>query len=140
MKIYSINHKYHSGKVPSRRASFLSLSNAANDRYHTQRGSSMGIFLTGLGILTVVCVVGSMYIFQITSSAVGGYDTSSLEKQINNLQDERRGLEMQVADLQSLHTIEQGANKLKLVSSDKVVYTSPISSKTIAYSAQNSGQ
>lgn len=100
----------------------------------------MGIFLSGLGILSIIVVAGFLYIFQVTSSAVGGYDTTSLEKQIVKLQDERRDLEMQAADLQSLQSIERGAKKLQLVASDKVLYTSPISNNNlVAYSGQASG-
>ncbi|MDO8512045.1 MAG: hypothetical protein Q7S57_02135 [bacterium] len=143
MTIYSINNhnKYGSGKATPRRVSALLAHNKnTKDQYSSQRGSTMGIFLSGLGILSIIVVAGFLYIFQVTSSAVGGYDTTSLEKQIVKLQDERRDLEMQAADLQSLQSIERGAKKLQLVASDKVLYTSPISNNNlVAYSGQASG-
>lgn len=143
MTIYSINNhrNYTAGKSASRRVSALVAHNKeSKDRYSSQRGSSMGIFLSGLGILSIIIAAGFLYIFQVTSSAVGGYDTTSLEKQIVKLQDERRDLEMQAADLQSLQAIELGAKKLQLVASDKVLYTSPIAANNIvAYSNQGSG-
>lgn len=142
MTIYSINNKKYSAQVPTRRRAsvFSSKNRSTAERIHSQRGSSTGIFLAGLGTLSIICIAGFMYIFQITTSAVNGYDTSSLEKQISSLQDERRGLEMQVAELQSLKTIEDGAKRLNLVVSDKVEYTSPISAgSTIAYSSVAGG-
>jgi len=143
MTIYSINNrnKYNTGKVASRRVSALvAHPKESKDRYSSQRGSSMGIFLSGLGILSIIIAAGFLYIFQVTSSAVGGYDTTSLEKQVTKLHDERRNLEMQVADLQSLQAIEQGAKKLQLIASDKVLYTSPISvNNVIALSTQRGG-
>lgn len=143
MTIYSINshNKYGTKKASPRRVSALLTHNKeSKDRYVSQRGSSMGIFLSGLGILSVIIAAGFLYIFQVTSSAVGGYDTTSLEKQVAILQDERRDLEMQAADLQSLQSIEQGAKKLQLVASDKVLYTTPISNNNVvAYSGQGTG-
>jgi cell division protein FtsB len=142
MTIYSINNhnKISIGKAMPRRVSALvAHPKESKDRYSSQRGSSMGIFLSGLGILSIVVAAGFLYIFQVTSSAVGGYDTTSLEKQIVKLHDERRDLEMQVADLQSLQAIEQGAKKLQLVASDKVMYTSPIAdNNVVAFSKQGS--
>jgi len=133
-------NKHYSRKTTGRRvSSLLSVSHDEKKHYHSQRGSSMGIFLSGLGILSVIIAAGFLYIFQITSSAVGGYDTTSLEKQITKLQDERRDLEMQVADLQSLQSIERGAKKLRLVASDKVLYTSPIGNNLVAYSKLDRG-
>ena len=70
MTIYSINNhkKYGTGSTPSRRVSSLvAREHVVKDRFHSQRGSSMGIFISGLGILSIVMAAGFMYIFQITS-------------------------------------------------------------------------
>ena len=93
MTIYSINNhrKYNSGKAfPRRVSTLLSHNKESKDHYSSQRGSSVGIFLSGLGVLSIIIAAGFLYIFQVTSSAVGGYDTTSLEKQITKLHDERR--------------------------------------------------
>lgn len=140
MTIFSVNnHNYNFREQSARRVSSFARNQKHSDNFRTQRGSSMGIFLSGLGILSIVMAAGFLYIFQITSSAVGGYDTTSLEKQIVKLEDERRDLEMQVADMQSLQSIEQGAKKLQLVASENVIYTTPIASNRVAFAGQDSG-
>lgn len=140
MRIFSANNHCHNYRAKTaRRVSALSRNQNQKDGYHAQRGSSMGIFLSGIGILSIIIAAGFLYIFQITSSAVGGYDTSSLEKQIVKLEDERRDLEMQAANMQSLQAIEQGAKKLQLVASENVIYTTPIASNRVAFTGQTSG-
>jgi cell division protein FtsB len=94
----------------------------------------MSFFLTGIGVLSIIVMAGFMYIFQVTSSAVNGYDTTSLEKQVDKLADENRQLELESANLQSVRAVAEGAQKLKLISASKVVYTSPLLNGTVAFS------
>lgn len=140
MTIYSSNsHKkyFDNGKMPRRVSSFQRQQDTAN-RMHGQRGSSMSFFLTGIGVLSIIVMAGFMYIFQVTSSAVNGYDTTSLEKRVDKLANENRELELESANLQSVRAIAEGVQKLKLIPASKVVYTSPLLMGTVAFSgAQN---
>lgn len=141
MTIYSSNsHKkyFDNGRMP-RRVSSLRRQQSTVCRIHGQRGSSMSFFLTGIGVLSIIVMAGFMYIFQVTSSAVNGYDTTSLEKQVDKLADEKRQLELESANLQSVRAIAEGAQKLKLISASKVVYTSPLLAGTVAFSVAQSG-
>jgi len=122
-----------------RRVSSLRRQQSTISRIHGQRGSSMNFFLTGIGVLSIIVMAGFMYIFQVTSSAVNGYDTTSLEKQVDKLADEKRQLELESANLQSVRAVALGAQKLKLVSTNKVEYTSPLLAGTVAFSATQSG-
>jgi len=124
--------------MPRRVSSLRCQQSSTASHIHGQRGSSVSFFLTGIGVLSVIVMAGFMYIFQITSSAVNGYDTTSLEKQVNKLADERRQLELDSANLQSVRAVAAGAQKLKLIPANKVVYTSPLLAGTVAFSgAQN---
>jgi cell division protein FtsL len=140
MTIYSTNnHKkyFDNNRMPRRVSSFQRQQNPVN-HMHGQRGSSVSFFLTGIGILSIIVLAGFMYIFQVTSSAVNGYDTTSLEKQVNKLADEKRQLELESANLQSVRAVAEGAQKLKLIPANKIVYTSPLLGGTVAFSGTQS--
>jgi len=119
--------------APVKRASLHKRNNVAK-KYNSQRGSSWGIFLAGIGILSLVVASGSLYIYQVTSSAIGGYDSTSLERKASELKEEVKGLELKTAELQSLKTIEEGAKKLNLEPSNQMIFTSPMIKGTVAYS------
>jgi len=142
MTIYFVNnHRSYNegGRTKARRVSSLYTNKKTSTRFQRQRGSAMGFFLAGMGVLTLIVAAGFLYIFQVTSSAVGGYDTSSLEKEMTALKEETRQLELQAADLQSIKTIEKGVEKLNLIPSEQVAFTTPVVGGTVAFSGTQGG-
>lgn len=141
MTIYSVkNHKqYQDSGIVRRRVSKLKHVPATKSFPHSQSGSSMGFFLAGIGILFLIVAAGFLYISQVTTSAVNGYDTSSLEKQVEQLKEQKRQLELAAADLQSLKNISHEAVKLNLEPVEKTAFTSPMISGTVALSGFGGG-
>lgn len=92
------------------------------------------MFLAGVAAILLVAAGGLFYIAQVTSSAVGGYDVSSLEERVNALREEQRRLELDAADLQSLRAVEEGVQHLNFVPTYQAVFTSPIVSGAVAFS------
>lgn len=106
--------------------------------FRSERGASWGLFLSGIGILSLVVFSGLLYIHQVTSSAANGYDVVSLERKAGDLKEQERRLELEAAQLQSLKTIEENVRRLNFIPTDAVAFTSPIIEGTVAYSGGTS--
>lgn len=95
--------------------------------------SAAGLFFVGIAVLLVLLAAGFAYIRQVNTSAVGGYDVSSLEHTVNALKDQEQQLRLQSAELQSLSAIEEGSRSLNFVPATQVAFTSPIVHGSVAY-------
>lgn len=135
----NVNKYYHrpaqaAFDAPIKRNSGLRKSNNVARKFGGKRNSGLGVFFAGIAVLSTVVASGSLYIYQVTSSAIGGYDSTSLERRASELKEEVKNLELKTAELQSLKTIEEGAKKMKLEPSNQMIFTSPILKGTVAYS------
>lgn len=104
-----------------------------------ERGSSWGFFLTGVAIIGLLVTASFLYIHQVTSSAVGGYDVVSLERRVSDLKEQQQRLELEAAQLQSLKAIEGRIHHLNFVLTNDVVFTSPLAQGPVAYSGSPGG-
>jgi hypothetical protein len=99
-----------------------------------QRGAGWGFFLTGVGVILLLVAAGFLYIHQVTSSAVGGYDITSLERHVNALKEQEQQLELKAAELQSLKAIEERIRRLNFIPTEQMAFTSPLFGGSVAFS------
>lgn len=90
------------------------------------RGLPWSLFLLGVFLLVLAVAGGFLYVREITSTAVSGYDISALERRSEDLRAEESRLQLEAAELQSLKRIEGRLPKLNLVPTSAITYTSPL--------------
>ncbi len=101
----------------------------------SERAAGWSVFFTGMVILALLVAAAAVYIRQVTTSAVGGYDVVSLERRVEELKAQERQLDVEAAALQSLKTLEAQVGRLRLVPTRAVQYTSPLSPGLVARSS-----
>lgn len=103
-----------------------------------ERAAGWRVFFLGMVILALLVAATAVYIRQITTSAVGGYDVVSLERRVEELKAQERQLEVEAAALQSLKSLGAQVGRLRLVPTRDVQYASPLSPGLVARSSGGS--
>lgn len=98
-----------------------------------QRGASWSLFLSGVAVVAMIVGAGLFYIHQVTTSAAQGYDVVSLERKVDDLKEQEQHLELEAAQLQSLHGIEKSMKRLNFIPTQNVAFTSPMVEGSVAY-------
>jgi hypothetical protein len=103
--------------------------------FYSQRGNltHQGVMI-GFSLLVLISlsVLGFMYLQQVLETASRGNEMQALEDTLTELRTKQRSLELEGAELRSLHTIETKVNSLQLVATDRVAYLGVDSGK-VAY-------
>ncbi|MBI5071413.1 hypothetical protein HZB93_00760 [Candidatus Falkowbacteria bacterium] len=73
-------------------------------------------------ILASICFFGALYLAQINSMAIKGFEIKDLEDKQSALKENIRKVEFQVAEMQSTAKIQERINSLSMVSVAKVDY------------------
>jgi len=73
-----------------------------------------------LSLVVVFCGVG--YIFQVSSTAVSGYEINSLQNQSDDLKKEIQKLQVEIADYSSLNSVQVRAKNLGMVAVGDIKY------------------
>jgi hypothetical protein len=92
---------------------------------YSERGSADPATVTiaaGALALFVVGMLGFFYLRQVVDTASQGGDIQALERQLAELRDHQRKLELEGAQLRSLQTVENRVQRLNLVEADRVSY------------------
>lgn len=76
----------------------------------------------GLWIVFLLGLLGIIYLMQVNSSSTKGYEIKSLERQLTDLKEVNKRLEIETASLKSIQNIEGQVKTLNLVPSGKVYY------------------
>lgn len=93
--------------------------------YHSQRGSinpTTTVLTLGIIVITSIAFLSFFYLGQVQSTAAQGTDIQALEEQIQQLRERQRNLELEGAQLRSIQTIEDKAQKLNLITTDQFTY------------------
>lgn len=86
----------------------------------------IGKFSLGFIILLLLFALSLFYLSQSNKMAVKGYDIAKLEKQRQELQEERERLEIEASRIQSIKEIQEGLKDSGMVPVKKINYiTSP---------------
>lgn len=73
-------------------------------------------------MIGMVVLMGLAYLIQVNQVSTGGFEIQDLEEKAQELKKENAKLELEAASLESLSTIEEKAQELDLVSTEKVDY------------------
>lgn len=76
----------------------------------------------GFWVLFLILALGAAYLFSVNDTATKGYQIRGLEKQLVELKEANKRLELEAASLKSIQSIEAQARTLNLVPSGGVNY------------------
>lgn len=95
---------YSSSVALSRRSYARRNQNAVSFKNQTK---ALGPVSNTIILLVLACIVGLLYLTQVTKTNSYGYTINSLQQQQSQLQDQRSNLEVNAARLQSLNRVSQ---------------------------------
>ncbi len=78
-------------------------------------------------LICAIILFSILYIIQINSITAGGYTIQKYKSEISRLQSEYKNLELNLSGVQSLNFLEQRAENLNMIKTEKVEYVSLIS-------------
>ncbi|MBI2427073.1 MAG: hypothetical protein HYV34_04460 [Candidatus Kerfeldbacteria bacterium] len=107
-------HRYP--ELPSRKCSRIRT--AERNRFRIPGKTKMIRFLTLGGIIAAALV----YLISVTSVSAQGFQITTLQKRIEEVQRDNEKMELRVAELQAGATIQEAANRLGLVETRDVTY------------------
>lgn len=93
---------YSSSAAYSRRASGTRNRNSVS---FAARGTKLGPVSNSIVLIVLACMVGLLYLTQVTKTNSYGYTINSLEQEQSKLYDQRADLEVSSARLQSLERV-----------------------------------
>jgi hypothetical protein len=73
-------------------------------------------------LVSLICVVGVLYIFEVNNAATQGYNIQSLEKQVQELKNNNEKLKIREAELRSMYNIEERTKNLNMTAPKDVSY------------------
>jgi hypothetical protein len=78
--------------------------------------------ILNISVLCLIAIMGAFYLVQVNRATTKGYEIRDLEKRINVLEEDTRKAELEVAELQSLDSIEQRMETLGMVPVERIQY------------------
>lgn len=76
-------------------------------------------------LAAAVLLFGFLYLFQTSSVSLQGYDITDMQKQVQTLERENQALDLRVAELRSMGSIQERLKNLHLVAATDVQYVNP---------------
>lgn len=73
-------------------------------------------------MITLVCVLGLLYLAQINNNSTKGYEIGKYEKKSTEIQKENQKIMVELADLKSMRSLENESNKLSSINSADITY------------------
>lgn len=104
---------YSSGVAMNRQRYAARNHNAVSFRVSDRR---LGPISNTVALIVLACVLGLLYLTQVTKTNALGYTIDSLERQQTSLKAEHNNLEVASARLQSMDRVQQSAPAKNLVS------------------------
>ena len=104
---------YSSSLAMSRRKFASRHQNAVSFQHHNQ---GIGPISNTIILVILACLLGLLYLAQVTKTNASGYTIDGLQKQYSELQKEHEGLELTAARLQSLDRVANSPVNQSLVS------------------------
>lgn len=75
-------------------------------------------------LIVFTVIVGTLYVIQTADVSTKGYEISDLERQLGTLEHETKRLDVQIAQYQSMQSIETRLATLNLVPAEQIAYLS----------------
>jgi len=73
-------------------------------------------------LVSLICVAGVLYIFEVNNAATQGYKIENLEKQVQELKNNNENLKIREAELRSMYNIEEKTKDLNMTAPKDVSY------------------
>lgn len=81
-----------------------------------------------LSLVVFTLIFGLLYLYQTNSVSTKGYKIYEVEKQIKELENENRRLNVEIAKIQSIQNLQERAKQSGLVAVDKIDYLTNVGS------------
>lgn len=104
---------YSSSIAASRRGSYRRNQNAVS---FAASAKTLGPVSNSIILIVLACLIGLLYLTQVTKTNSFGYTINSLQEQQTELRDEKANLEVSAARLQSLERVASSSVAKNLVS------------------------
>lgn len=76
----------------------------------------------GFALFVLIGVFGFLYISQITNVSTKGYEINKYEKKLEELKKENQDLQIRLAELNSIYSLEKESSKLSKIDSKDINY------------------
>jgi len=73
-------------------------------------------------VIVLILAMGTMYLVQVNRATTKGYQIRDLEKRIQTIEDNNQKTQLEIAEMQSLDSIEKRIEKLGMVQVDRIEY------------------
>jgi|WetSurMetagenome_2_1015567.scaffolds.fasta_scaffold190854_1 hypothetical protein len=73
-------------------------------------------------LVSLICVAGVLYIFEVNNAATQGYKIQNLEKEVQELKNNNEKLKIKEAELRSMYNIEERTKDLNMTVPKDVSY------------------
>ncbi len=77
-------------------------------------------------LCVITALVGILYVLQVNSISVKGYEISDLQKKIALLEQDRERLDVEIAQYRSMGSIHERVKSLDMVAVGNVTYITPV--------------
>lgn len=107
---------------------YLTLASQSSMRFGERKGaikaqpSKMGGAALNFIIVTLICVVGFLYIYEVNNLATKGYDIKKFEADLEQQKKENENLNIRAAELKSMYNIEEKTKDLNMVAPKDISY------------------
>jgi len=79
-------------------------------------------YVLNIVAISLILMMGTLYLVQVNRATTKGYQIQDLEKRINKLEESNQKANLEMAELQSLDSIQQRIEKLGMVPVDRIHY------------------
>jgi cell division protein FtsB len=84
--------------------------------------SKMGGVTLNFVIVTLICMVGFLYIYEVNNLATKGYDIKKFESELEQLKKDNENLNIRATELKSMNNIEEKTKDLNMVAPKDISY------------------
>ena len=91
-------------------------------RKNIKKHKNGGFYFIRLFSIWLLIGIGLFYLFQVGKGPTAIYEIDDLQRQISNLEDQKKLLELKAVELRSMSKIEERVDDLKMIAVEKVKY------------------
>lgn len=102
---------------------FINLTKVKHEVKRGKRWQSLAKpYFLNIAAICLIMVMGTLYLVQVNRATTKGYEIRDLEKRINRLEENSQRAKLEIAELQSIDSIQQRIGKLGMVPVNHVEY------------------
>jgi cell division protein FtsB len=107
---------------------YLTIASQSSMRFGDRKAASkaqpskMGGVTLNFIIVTLICMVGFLYIYEVNTLATKGFDIKKAESELEQLKKENENLNIRATELKSMNKIEEKTKDLNMVAPKDISY------------------